>query len=116
MAVNFSTTVYLPAMNTFSVPATFYPIISNPMAGAYTERGIFSTQSLDVVAEDNSIISTQRNLFDILDAEFSVLPQQGDHVVIPHDCNGAPLGEFEIVDASSNGGGQTTLIIQKYVG
>ena len=43
-----------------------------------------------------------------------MLPQQDDHCTIPRDCNGAPKGEYQITDATSNGGGQTMLTIRKY--
>ena len=43
-----------------------------------------------------------------------MLPQQGDHCTIPLDSNGVPRGEYLIIDATSNGGGQTMLTIRKY--
>ena len=43
-----------------------------------------------------------------------MLPQQDDHCTIPLDCNGVPKGEYQIIDATSNGGGQTMLTIRKY--
>ena len=43
-----------------------------------------------------------------------VLPAQNDHVTIPLDCNNVPKGEYQIVDACSDGGGSTMLTIRKY--
>jgi hypothetical protein len=43
-----------------------------------------------------------------------VLPIQNDHVIIPFDCNGVPKGEYQIIDASSDGGGATMLTIRNY--
>src|SRR5262245_55639168 len=114
MPVNFSTTVYLPAMDTFSVPCTIFPLVSRPGIGPYDARGILSTHELNVIAEDGSIISTQQTIFDVRDVEFDVVPQQHDRIHIAVDCNGQPQGEFEIIDASINGGGQTTLVLRKW--
>ena len=47
------------------------------------------------------------------ESEFAVVPQQNDHVIIPLDCNNVPKGEYQIVDAVSNGGGETMLTIRK---
>jgi len=109
MAINFSVMCYLPAMNTFAVPCTFYPMNGAP----YDARGILSTQELNVIAEDGSIVSTQKTIFDILAYEFSVLPQQRDQVYIPYDCNDAPRGTYEVIDSYDNGGGQTTLTLRE---
>ena len=72
------------------------------------ERGI------DVQAEDGSIVSDQQTILDIRESEFAVMPRQNDHVTIPLDSNNVPKGEYQIVDATSNGGGQTMLTIRKY--
>ena len=67
-----------------------------------------------MVALDGSMYSDQRTILDIRDSEFSVMPIQNDHVVIPEDTNNVPKGEYVIVDLVSNGGGQTMLTIKKY--
>lgn len=115
MPVNFSTLVYSPNYDMFAVPATFYPFASQPGEPSFDLRGIFGTDDTDVAALDGSVISTQKTIFDILESEFAVLPIQGDRVNIPFDCNGAPLGEFEIIDASTNGGGETTLTLREWL-
>jgi hypothetical protein len=43
-----------------------------------------------------------------------VMPAQNDHLVISQDCNGVDQGEWQIVDKSSNGGGQTMLTLRRY--
>lgn len=115
MAINFSTQVYLPCQDVFSVPCTFHPVFSQPEGESYEGRCIYDTRTLDVMAEDGSIYSDQQTICDIRTAEFAVLPQQKDRVTIPFDCNGAPLGEFVIVDTSLNGGGQLTCVLKRYV-
>jgi len=114
--VNFSELAYLPAFDTFAVSVTFNPLVSQPTAAAYINRGIFNEDSLNVLAENGSIYSDQRIILDIRDAEFTVLPRQGDHVTIPMDCNGVNQGEWVIVDAVGNGGGQTTFTLRKWEG
>jgi hypothetical protein len=117
MALDFSTLVYLPNYDTFARPITITPLASQPGAPAYTARGIFGTRALDVGAMDGSIISDQQTIMDIREAEFTVLPEQLDRIFIEADpaagATGDELGEYEIVDAQTNGGGETTLVIRK---
>jgi hypothetical protein len=114
VAVNFSTLVKLPCQDMFAVPVTVSPFASQPGAPAYAARGIFITGPLDVPLVDGSILSDQQTILDARDAEFAVTPpMQGDRINIPFDCNGAPLGEFEVIDASKDGGGLTTLTLRR---
>jgi hypothetical protein len=114
MAVNLDIVLQSAIFDFWAVPCTFVPIVSQGGAGNYEGRGILNTYSLDIVAQDGSIFSDQRTILDIRESEFAILPQQNDHVIIPMDCNEAPKGEYQIIDASSNGGGQTMLTIRKY--
>jgi hypothetical protein len=111
MGVSFSTLVYLPNYDVFGVPVTFL-IGGNIVYG----RGIFDTRALNVLAEDSSIYSDQETILDIRESEFGALPRQGDHIDIPADCNGVDLGEWVVKDASTNGGGETTLVLEKWEG
>lgn len=119
MAVNFSTLLYSPLQDMFSVPVTIYPLASDPAGASFVTRGIFDTRDIDVVALDGSIISDQKTILDIREREIYALgrslPKQGDHVLIPADCNGEPLGEYEVLDADTNGGGETTLTLRKWL-
>lgn len=115
MGVSFSTLLYAPLYDMWAVPITVKPLASQPTAPDYAARGIFDTRELDVVALDGSLISDQKSILDIREAEFGALPQQGDRVVIPADCNGKPLGEFEVIDADTNGGGETTLTLRRWL-
>jgi len=114
MGVNFATLLYEPNFDMWAVPITVNPIVSQPGAPAYSARGIFDTRDIDVIGTDGSIFSDQQTELDILEKEFSVLPKQNDRVTIPLDCNGAPLGEYEVLDVSTNGGGETTLSLRKW--
>jgi hypothetical protein len=114
MAVNFDVVLQSPIFDFFAVPCTFRPLKSQPGAGDYEARGILNTYMLDVVGQDGAIYSDQRTILDIRDSEFAVMPQQSDRVIIPFDCNMAPKGEYQIIDSTSDGGGQTCLTIRKY--
>jgi hypothetical protein len=114
MSVNFSTMVKLPCQDMFAVPITVTPLASQPGQPAYSARGIFNTGAQDVALTDGSVFSDHQTILDVRDVEFDTVPMQGDRVTIPHDCNGAPLGEFEITDIAKDGGGQTTLSLRKY--
>jgi hypothetical protein len=113
MSVNLDILLQASVFDFWAIPATFVPVVSQPGAPSYPGRGIYNTWDIDVAAEDGSIFNDQRTLFDIRISEFDVVPQQKDHVVIPFDANGRPLGEFEIIDAADNGGGQIALTIRK---
>lgn len=115
MAVNFSALIYEPVFDMFAVAVTFYPVASQPAGAGYSARGIFDTRSVDVIGEDGSLISDQKTILDIIENEFTVMPQQNDRVEIPFDCNDKPVGMMEVIDASSNGGGETTLTLKKFV-
>jgi hypothetical protein len=108
-----STLVYLPCQDLFGRPVTITPIASQPGAPAYSARGIYGTRALDVMGLDASIISEQQTILDIRDDEFAVLPAQFDLVNIPATDSVPAEGDFEIKDASRNGGGETTLVIRK---
>jgi hypothetical protein len=115
MAVNFDVLLQIPTFDFWAVPMTFTPMASQPGQPAYAGRGILSTYTVEVLGVDDSIFSDQRTIVDIRESEFGVLPQQDDHVIIPKDCNGVAKGEWEVTKAYSNGGGQTTLEIRKWV-
>jgi hypothetical protein len=110
MAVNLDVLLQSPTFDFWAVPVTFMPVGLESFEG----RGILNTYTTDVVGIDGSLYSDRRTILDIRETEFAVLPQQNDHIVIPLDCNNVPKGEYVIVDASSDGGGQTMLTIKKY--
>jgi hypothetical protein len=114
MGLDMSALVKLPAMDVFARPIDVTPIASQPGAGAYRARGYLGTSQLDVAAEDGSVITDQQTYLDIRDAEFAVLPRQRDRIDIPADGTVPAAGSFEVVSASQDGGGLTTLVIRKF--
>jgi hypothetical protein len=113
--VNFSTLLYLPVFDQFARTVTINPIVSQPSQPPYENRGIYTTEPIDIQAIDGSIFSDQRTILDIREVEYSILPVQGDLVFIPADNPGPELGWFEVHDADSDGGGETTLLLRKIV-
>ena len=109
LGIPFSSMVYEPQYDFWAVDCFFTPMIGS----AYGGRGIFSTRAMDVPTEDNAVFSDQETILDVREAEFGTLPKQGDRVTIPRDCNGVDQGTWEIIDASTNGGGETTLVLRK---
>jgi hypothetical protein len=109
MAINMSTMIYGPCQTVFSRPVTFTSTLGNSFNGP--ARGIYDSRSIDVVLEDNSILSDQQTILDIRTSEYPILPVQGDFVNIPFEpTSGLPaLGDFEITDVWHNGGGEVTL-------
>jgi hypothetical protein len=114
MAVNFDILMQSAVFDFYAIPVTFTPLKSQPGQPAYAGRGIFGTYDADVAGSDGSILTDQRTILDIRESEFAVLPAQDDHCTIPLDSNGMPRGEYQIIDATSDGGGQTMLTIRKY--
>ena len=115
MAIDFSTTVYLPQYNAFARPIVVTPLVSQPNAAAYDARGIFDTDPMDVETLDGGVISDMRTILDILESEFTVLPTQGDRITIPAYLSLAAEGTFEVLDGNGNAGGETTLALRRIV-
>jgi hypothetical protein len=115
MPVDFSTQVYFPAFNVFARKITVYPLMSQPGERPYDARGIFGTEPIDVAGMDGTIISDQRTILDIREAEFSVLLAQRDQIFIPADGPLPEEGMFEVNDVRRNGGGETTLSLRRVV-
>jgi hypothetical protein len=88
------------------------PIAVNGVAN----RGIWHEDDNDFLAEDNSVVTDHRVSIDILDAEFAVVPKQGDLIDIPADGavpppDGTP---FTVMAAHRDGGGMTNLLLQQW--
>lgn len=115
MAFNFSETVYLQAQNTYGRVVTITPVTSQPNGPSYVTRGIFEVEAMDVAAMDGSIISETRVILDIREAEFAVLPMQGDLIDVPAESGLPAEGLYEVMDADPNGGGETTLTLRHIV-
>lgn len=116
MGLDYSTSIYLPNYNLLARQIVVTPVASQPGAGPYWARGIYNTDKIDVAAEDGSILTDHRTYVDVLEAEFGVVPVQGDQVFIPKDRGAmGELGNFEVIDTWHNGGGETTLQLRKKV-
>lgn len=114
MAINWSSDLYKYILDAFAVPCTIHPVISDPDGPSVDGRCYYDTRQLDVIAEDGSIFSDQQTYVDLRTVEWPILPAQKDRLTIPFSSNGDPLGDFEIVDTSTNAGGLMTLIIRKF--
>jgi hypothetical protein len=113
MGLDMSILTKLPPMDMFA-----RPINVTPAGGAtYANRGIFHCDNDDFFAEDSSIVTDHRISIDVRDAEFAVVPRQGDLIDIPADGTvPSPKGNpFTVMSAHEDGGGMTNLILQKYV-
>ncbi|SRR6266581_4457494 len=113
MAVNFGTQVYNPTFNVFARPVTFTPLVSQPGQPAYTARGVYGTEPIDVLADGTSSFSDTRTILDIIEQEFTVLPMQGDTLLIGASADLPAIGSFEVIETKGNGGGETTLDLRR---
>jgi hypothetical protein len=114
MALDFARSLYLPCFAQFARPVTITPIASQPNAAPYAARGVFDTERITFESLEGEIFSETHTTLDILEFEFSVLPQQDDRVSIPFH-EGVRGGEYIVSDrsAAGNAGGQTTLTLRK---
>jgi hypothetical protein len=76
-------------------------------------RGIWHEDDNDFLAEDNSVVTDHRVSIDVLDAEFAVVPRQGDVIDVPADGAVAAEGSFAVLAAHRDGGGMTNLLLQQ---
>jgi hypothetical protein len=116
MGVDHSTAVYLPNYEYWARDIQVTPIASQPGQPAYWARGIYDTQGMvRLLHEEVAILSDQQTIIDIREIEFGVIPQQGDHISVPADTGAMGMvGPFEVTDAYTNGGGETTLVVRKW--
>jgi hypothetical protein len=115
MPVNYSDLVYSPTQDLYGRVVTITPVKSQPNGPSYTARGILDIEAFDVQAQDGMIFSDTRVILDIREVEFAVLPLQGDLIDIPEDSGLHAEGQFEVLDADPNGGGETTLTLRYIV-
>jgi hypothetical protein len=115
MGLNFSALVYAPNFDMFARPITVYPFASQSGAPSFGARGIFHSDRIETALEDGSIFIDQQTSIDILEVEFPIIPQQGDRVVIPADGAVPAVGEFEVLAAYSNAGGETNLTLRAWL-
>ncbi len=109
MAINFSQQVYAPTYDVFARPVTFMP----KNLPSYEGRGIYTTQKFDLETETSALFSDAQTILDILESEFTTIPNQGDQLFIPEHIGIPEAGTFEVLDIDTNGGGESTLAIRK---
>jgi hypothetical protein len=115
MPVDWSRQLYAATQDVYSRVIAVTPVTSQPGGAQYTARGILDIEDIDVAAMDASFVSETRVVLDIRDAEFTVVPMQGDVIDIPADGGIPAEGQFEVVDGDPNGGGETTLTLRRVV-
>lgn len=115
MGIDWSDDLYLPCQDVFGRPVTITPLVSQPGAPAYPNRGIFDTRVINDILEDGSLLGDQQTILDIRIAEYAVLPMQGDLINIPVDpASGMPArGDFMVTNRGDNAGGEMTLELKR---
>lgn len=110
---NLSDSVYKPNFDVWARPITVTPLVSQPGAPAYNARGYYDQKELDVIAEGPAVFSDAQTYLDILDAEFPIVPMQGDQIDIPFH-QGVKGGSFLVLDLTpGNAGGMITITLRK---
>lgn len=112
MAINFSTAVYLPCQETFGRPITVVPLASRPGTKPYVSRGHYDTRAVEVLTGDGPLADQETVLY-IREVEFEVVPAQRDQIYLSAFAGLPEVGLFEVTNAITNGGGETTLTVRK---
>jgi hypothetical protein len=112
MGLDMGVLVKLPQMDMFGRPISVTPAATG---AAYVSRGIWHKDANPFPAEEGSIVTDHVTSIDVLDAEFSVLPRQGDLIDIPADGTVPAEGTFTVLSATGDGGGMTNLILEEYL-
>jgi len=121
MAVSFSTLLYAHVFDMFARPVVITPLVSEPLVPPYGDmRAVFNSGPLTITNDDGvviSVISDQETIVDIISAEFAAaghaIPVQGDLIHFNGDTD-IDGGDYEIIDRSSNAGGQITFGVRRY--
>lgn len=104
--IDFDNLVLGPVMNTFARPAEITPIKSQGSnVAAYTKRGVWTVKNVDVVMEDNNILSTKVLTLGVRLSEFPVPPVKGDVVYLPPVLTLPEEGPMVIDDTDEDGQG-----------
>jgi hypothetical protein len=105
MGLDMSILTKLPQMDMFARPIAVNGVVN---------RGIWHEDENDFLAEDNSVVTDHRVSIDVRDAEFAVVPKQGDLIDIPADGTVPAEGSFTVMAAHKDGGGMTNLLLQQW--
>lgn len=117
MAIDNSLLVYLPNQDFWGRPVTVTAVASR--AGAvYDARGILDTRPTAIQTDVGMVVmSDQETILDIRERDPGFdgnPPAQGDIIDVPADGDITDgVGIYVVTDASWNGGGEITLILQK---
>ena len=84
-----------PVYGTFARPILVTPLASQPGAPAYTARGIFRVEHIDIETE-NGIYSGKAYTLDVHLPEFAIPPDSKDQVSLPACLSMPALGPFWI--------------------
>lgn len=103
----------LPVLDMFARPITV--ALGSATGAVFPGRGIFHRDNDDFFAEDSSIVTDHRVSIDVRDAEWAIVPRQGDFITIPDDGTVPAEGTFTVLSAHGDGGGMTNLILQEYL-
>jgi hypothetical protein len=99
----------------FGRPINVTPTSSAPGAETYQNRGIWNEVDLDFMAEDGSVVTDHKKFIDVRDAEYVVVPRQGDVISIPADGTVPAEGTFTVLSAHQDGGGMTCLVLSESI-
>lgn len=114
MGIDYSTMIYLPNFDYWARQIQITPLASQPLnATPYWNRGKYDAEPIEVIAESGLLVRDHRLVVYVREIEYAVVPVQKDQIYIPADGGMPAVGTFEVTDAYTNGGGETTLVVRK---
>lgn len=123
MAIDFSSLVLGPCMDSFAKEVSITPVKSQPTAAPYDARGVWTVDNINVMTENDTAFSTRTLKFGIKLDEFTVSPEQGDYLSIK--AKDLPMGylrdaldpnamvSFVVDNDQPDGQGGTVLILKR---
>jgi hypothetical protein len=106
--------VYAPNFNVWARPITVSPLVSQPGAPAFSNRGYFDEKQLDVLGEAGTIFSDAQMYLHILEAEFPTMLKQGDQIDMPAH-QGVKGASFIVLDLTPGNAGGLVILTLRFI-
>jgi hypothetical protein len=111
--IDFDALVLKPAGDIFQIAVVYTPTASQPGVLPFATNGVYSSDPLDVMLQDDTIYSDQQTKLCIRLADFAAYPMEGDFVTITDTRHPACGRQFWIGDLDEDGQGGGTLLLRR---
>lgn len=127
MSIDFESLVLGPCMTAFAKPVTITPVKSQSLAAPYPSQGIWTIDSVDLVMEDGTPMTSRTIKFGVQFSDYPIMLAQGDIITtiasnVPlaywqgdNDINPSSNIDFIVNDQRPDGQGGCTLVLKRRV-